>query len=274
MKSLATAFLLAAVASSALADEVVLRNGHKVVGIQKEENDRIIVETGYGTVSFPREEVVSVTKGDTAMHAWPIRYAEIEKSQDAADFTKLAAWARENRMPRYVDGLMKRALELDPNNAQAREALGFVQHKGAWVTRAELRKEQGLVQEGGRWVTPLEKALSERRRLEAESRKIDRDVERRRREEQRRRDREEAQMQASIRAAEMAPTAYEHPGFWGWGSPYGYGYWGDGLYDVIVADWLIALRINGGLPPISSPIPGMAQAWPGSKLSGPPAFGP
>src|SRR5688572_11679702 len=191
MNFVAAARLLATFASPALADEVVLRNGHKVVGIQREENDRIIVETGYGTVSFPRDEVVSVTKGETAMHAWPIRYAEVEKSTNASDFTKLAAWARENAMPRYVDGLMRRAVELDPNNAEAREALGFVRHKDKWVTRAELRQQQGQVQDGGRWVTPLQKELDERRRLEAESRKIDRESDRKRREDQRRRDRQE-----------------------------------------------------------------------------------
>lgn len=267
MKYLTAALLLSTFASPALADEVVLRNGHKVVGIEREEDDRIIVETGYGTVSFPRDEVVSVTKGETAMHAWPVRYAEIEKSTNASDFTKLAAWARENRMPRYVDGLMRRAMELDPNNAEAREALGFVRHKDKWVTRAELRKEQGQVQDGGRWVTPLEKELAERRRLEAEGRRLERESERKRRDGEKRRKREEAELQGRIRMAEAAPTAYDGP--YHWGAPYGYGGYGygwggygwGGLYDVMMVDWLLG-GFGSGM--------GGAIAPPGSKT----AFGP
>src|SRR5262245_34937549 len=125
-------------ASSAWADEVLLRNGHKVTGIQREEKDRIVVETGYGTVSYPRDQVVSVTLGETPMHAYPVRFAEIEKSTNASDYTKLAAWARENRMPRYVGPLMKRAMELDPENVEARAEMGFVRHQGKWITQAEL----------------------------------------------------------------------------------------------------------------------------------------
>src|SRR5688572_1166935 len=154
-----TVALLATLAfgSTALADEILLRNGHKITGIQREERDRIVVETGYGTVSFPRDEVVSVTKGQTALHAWPVRFAEIEKSTNASDFTKLAAWAKENNLPRYVAPTMRRALELDPENAEARAALGYVRRDGRWLSQDEQKKQQGRVNEGGRWVHPMEK---------------------------------------------------------------------------------------------------------------------
>lgn len=241
MKYLSAA-LAVLLTSQAWADEVVLRNGHKVVGIQSEEKDRIVVETGYGTVSFPRDEVVSVTKGDTLLHAWPVRYAEIEKSTNASDFTKLAAWARENGMPRYVTGLMRRALELDPDNADARAALGFVRHEGRWLTVAEHRKIQGDVQEGGRWVNALEKALAERRRLESESKKLDREVERRRREEQRRRVRDQAELQARIEAASAVPTAIDAT-YWGRRARWG---WGLGeCNDLVTLGWVLSF-MNGG----------------------------
>ena len=243
MRRLATLVLLLACSSAALADEILLRNGHKITGIEREEKDRIVIETGYGTVAFPRDQVVSVTKGETALHAWPIRYAEIEKSKDAKDFTKLAAWATENGMPRYVNGLMKRALELDPDNAEARANLGYVRHQGRWLTVAELRKEQGLVRDAGRWVLPLEKELEERRRLEAESRRIDQETERKREERRRRRARETEQAQARIRAAEQAPL-----GFTGLNRGYE-------LYDLILVDWLLAFRANPGVFPHSIPRP-------------------
>ena len=234
-------------ACPALADEVVLRNGHKVTGIQREEKDRIVVETGYGTVSYPRDQVVSVTIGETPMHAYPVRLAEIEKSTNAADYAKLAAWARENRMPRYVVPLMKRAMELDPENAEARAELGFVRHQGKWMTRAELSAAQGMVQEGGRWVNPLEKALSDRRKLETESRRIDREKDRRDREEKRRRQREEAELQHRIRIAESAPTVYDPPMYSNYGWHSGWGWYGD-VYDLFLVDWLLAFGHSGAFP--------------------------
>lgn len=248
-----------ACASAAVADEVVLRNGHRVVGIQTEERDRIVVETGYGTVSYPRDEVVSVTKGETPMHAWPVRYAEVEKSKNASDFVKLATWARENRMPRYVGDLMRRAIELEPDNAEARNALGYVRHNGKWVLRSEARQQQGYVQEGGRALNPLEKALAERRRLELESRRLDEASERRQREEKKRRAREEAQLQAGIRSAEAAPTRMDVP-WWGYRESFGRWNW-YGVDDLVALDWVLSFMNGGGLFPISG-----RAAVPNSRL--------
>jgi hypothetical protein len=266
-----------AFASPALADEVVLRNGHKVTGIQREEKDRIVVETGYGTVSFPRDQVVSVTMGETPLHAYPVRFAEIEKSTNASDYTKLAGWAKENNMPRYVGPLMKRAMELDPENAEARTALGFVRHQGKWVTQAQLKKDQGMVQDGGRWVNPLEKALSDRKKIEAESRRLDREKDRRDREEKKRRQREDAELMAQIRVAESAPTMFDRPmynyGHYAWNS--GWGWYGD-VYDLFLVDWLLAFGQTGAFPLSSlsrgaqsfAPPPGSQQAPPGG-IGGP-----
>lgn len=236
--------------SFAAADEVVLRNGHRVIGIQSEEKDRIVVETGYGTVSYPRTEVVSVTKGDTPLHAWPVRYAEVEKSTNAADFTRLAEWARENGMPKYVRPMMLRAVELDPDNAEARASLGFVKHEGRWIPQHELRKAQGQVQEGGRWMNKLEKELAEQRRLEAESRKLDRESETKKKEERRKRAREEAEIQARIQASQSVPPAFDGP-FWGRRSLYwNWGFWGGN--DL---NWVFSVVNRGGFVVPNSPAP-------------------
>ena len=245
---------LAAFASTAFADEVVLRNGHKVVGIQSEDKDRIVVETGYGTVSYPREEVVSVTKGETPLHAWPVRYAEIEKSTNASDFIKLAAWARENGMPKHVGRLMERALELEPDNAEARAALGHVRVQGRWVHRSLAPQDPDKVQDGGRWVSKLEKELEESRRIQAETRKVDRESQQRQKEERRRRDREEAQRQAMIRAAQEVPPAFDGPHWWRGGPhQWGWNYWGVG--ELVAVDWLIAFMGRGGTFPITGSLP-------------------
>jgi len=198
----ALVLLIPALASTARADEIQLRSGGRIVGIAREEKDHVVVETGYGTVAFPADQVMSITKGQTPLHAWPLRYAEIEKSRDAREFLKLAAWAKENDLPKFVSGLMQRALELDPENPEAREALGFVRHQGRWLTLPQLRRQQGLVEHEGRWVLPLEKEIAEQRRLESDARRIEEESSRSARDEARRRAREEAETRARMRAAE------------------------------------------------------------------------
>jgi hypothetical protein len=259
--SAVSVLLVLACSSLALADEVVLRNGHRVIGIQTEEKDRIVVETGYGTVSYPRTEVVSVTKGDTPLHAWPVRYAEIEKSTNAADFTKLAEWARENGMPKYVRPLMQRAIELDADNAEARAALGFVRHEGRWIPQHELRKKQGQVQEGGRWMDKLERELAERRRIEAESRKLDREAETKKKEEQRRRIRREEEIRHRVWAAQTRPPAHDGP-FWDQHASYWGRGWG-GVNDFVTLDWLLSFINGGGSFPLGAPRGRVIHGHPG-----------
>jgi len=189
--------------SAAFADEVQLRDGHILTGIAKEVEDKIVVETGYGTIVYPRDQVLSILPGNTPLHDYPARFAAIEKSRDAEAFVRLGAWARENRLPKYVDGLMRRALELDADNADARAALGFVRHGGRWMTSSEVKRDKGQVLFEGRWMLPLEKELLEQRRLDAATRRIDRDTAAAVRRDAERRAREDAEFRARIRAAEI-----------------------------------------------------------------------
>lgn len=162
------ALALAAGSGAAAADEVVLRNGQKLAGIAREEGKQVVVEIGAGTVSFPRDQVVSITPGPTPLHEYRDRYEAIRNSPKAQDFYELAKWARERGVSRYVRPLLQRTLELDPNHEWARRDLGFTRHEGKWLTADELRREQGFVPFEGRWVTTLEKNLILKRRVEAE----------------------------------------------------------------------------------------------------------
>lgn len=189
--------------SVAIADEVQLRDGHILTGIAKEIDGKIVVETGYGTVVYPRDQVLSILPGNTPLHDYPARFEAIEKSRDAGAFARLGAWARENRLPKFVDGLMRRALELDADNADARAALGYIRHGKRWMTSAEINRDKGQVLFEGRWMLPLEKELLEQRRLDAATRRIDRESAAVERRDAARRAREVAEVQARLRAAEV-----------------------------------------------------------------------
>jgi hypothetical protein len=190
---------------------VQLRDGHVITGIAKEIDGKIVVETGYGTVAYPREQVLSILPGNTPLHDFPARLEAIEKSGDAGAFVRLGDWAKENRLPKYVDGLMRRALELDADNADARKALGYVRHEGRWRTPAELNQDKGRVLFEGRWMLPLEKELLEARRLDAIGRRIERETAEAARRDAERRAREEARIRAAAAARERREAEVPRP---------------------------------------------------------------
>ena len=54
-------------------------------------------------------------------------------------------------------------IELDPNHAEARHALGYSQLDGQWVTRDEVMIQRGYVKYKGKWMLPQEKELIEKK---------------------------------------------------------------------------------------------------------------
>jgi hypothetical protein len=131
----ATFFLsLSAVAS---ADEVKLSQGRSLVGIARQEDGRMVVETRHGTITVPASEVTSVVPGRTALHEYRERLAALGSSPDAAQVYGLSTWAREQGLIRYVAALQQWTIALDPNHRQARADLDYVQYQGRWVPRQE-----------------------------------------------------------------------------------------------------------------------------------------
>jgi hypothetical protein len=63
----------------------------------------------------------------------------------------LAEWCRQHKMPVERETHLKRIVELDPNHADARRALGFVQIDGQWTTQDQLMIERGYKRYKGRW---------------------------------------------------------------------------------------------------------------------------
>ncbi|MBI2970652.1 MAG: hypothetical protein HY716_16305 [Planctomycetes bacterium] len=173
--------LLAAGAS--MADEIYLKNGNKIVGIAREEGDRVVVELGFGTVGVPRSEVTKIVRGPTALSEYPTKYDLIQDSTKATDFFRLALWTKDEGLSRYTKRLLERTIELDPDHAAARDMLGYVRHDGRWMTKVEYLIEQGFVEFRGQWVKASERdsilareaAEREKERLESEDGQAERE---------------------------------------------------------------------------------------------------
>ncbi len=144
-----TLALSLALASAALADEVVLRNGSTFSGLVREEGDRVVVEMDFGTMSFRKVDVRSISKGSDP-------YSEFETRSKAATEVKslleLAVWAKEKGLGTKSTDLYRKILTLDPDQADARKALGYEKVAGQWLAGDELMVARGFVKVNGRWL--------------------------------------------------------------------------------------------------------------------------
>jgi len=144
-----TLALFLALASAALADEVVLRNGSAFSGVVREEGDRVVVEMDFGTMTFKKVDVRSISKGSDL-------YSEFETRSKAATDIKglleLAVWAREKGLGTKSTDLYRRILTLDPDQADARKALGYEKVAGQWLAGDDLMAARGFVKVNGRWL--------------------------------------------------------------------------------------------------------------------------
>ena len=158
--------LLALLAALAAADVIVLKDGRRIEGqVVKKTSTEVVVKTSVGEVTFPRQDVVEIIPQKTTQEEYEERLAACKTAED---YYQLGKWCVEQRLKRRAEKLYRRAIEVDPDHAGARRELGFVEHRGEWVTPAERdrriaaeyeaeMKAKGFVLFDGRWVSPEEK---------------------------------------------------------------------------------------------------------------------
>lgn len=77
----------------------------------------------------------------------------------------LAQWCRENNLYTQRKIHLNRVIELEPDHADARRMLGYVQiEPGKWATQEDIMESRGFVKYRGRWRLPQEIKLIEQRR--------------------------------------------------------------------------------------------------------------
>jgi hypothetical protein len=153
--------------AAALADVVVLSDGQEIRGVVTESGDDVTVRLDFGSVSFSRSEIAEIRRESTPLTELEQRRAKLD-ANDAAGRLTLARWAEQNGLSESARDLYREVVSLRPDDAAARQALGYRKHEGRWMTEEEHLAATGHVRYGGTWVTKeeserLEKEASERR---------------------------------------------------------------------------------------------------------------
>src|ERR1043165_5528507 len=120
MNTVRTLALSLALASAALADEVTLKNGSTFSGIVREQGDRVTIEMDYGTMSFKKVDVRSISRNNEDFLS---QFQEKAKTAlDVKSMMELAAWARDRGLAGRATELYRKVIVLDPDQAEARTA--------------------------------------------------------------------------------------------------------------------------------------------------------
>ena len=165
LATLAAILMLSAAVRTAPAEVFVLTGGGRVVGelVNRDESPRqqYVVQVADGAkVTLDAAQVQQVLRPRP-------EEAEYERirptyADTAAAQWELAQWCREHKLTKQREVHLQRVIELDPNHAEARHALGYSQLDGQWVTRDEVMTQRGYVKYKGQWKLPQEKELIEK----------------------------------------------------------------------------------------------------------------
>jgi len=171
ISTLTVLLLLLAFTPTAPAEIFVLTGGGRVTGelLNRNESPRrqYVVQVADGSkVTLEADQIEDVVRqrpNETEYERIRPTYADTVAAQ-----WELAQWCREHKLLAQREVHLRRIIELDPNHAEARRALGYSQVEGQWATRDEVMTQRGYVKYKGQWKLPQEIELLEgKRKLES-----------------------------------------------------------------------------------------------------------
>lgn len=148
-----TCLMLLALALPASADVVWLTSGGKFEGTVTEDATGVHIQQLHGTVTFKKDQVLRIDRGPCRWDTYRDKAKEVAAG-DAAGHLALAKWCRQNDLPEFEKAEYQATIAADPDNAEARKALGFVSYEGAWMTQVEAWKAMGWVERKKVWMAP------------------------------------------------------------------------------------------------------------------------
>ncbi len=177
MKQIITIILiLTFVVSDVFAETIVLKNGGRIEGtilnpasVDTPETYRISARTGI-------ELEISSDQVDYIVHpggAYEQYDKKVKLMADSVDgHIAMANWCKANKLSSLANRHYRRAIELDPDNKEARKELGYIWRDGGWITPDEAYAAQGMVKYNGKWMYPQEKELRENRKSNQQSQNV------------------------------------------------------------------------------------------------------
>ena len=156
---IACGLVLSSTQTPALGDTVELSGGGHLAGkvLRRESSGKIpfvVVEVDEDiTLALPEKRVRRVVKGEQLAE---YRKRAAAAGDDAQKHYELARWCAASKLPlggqkRYHH---QRAIELNPEHALSRAALGYVRDGNKWILYTDQQRNRGMISVGGKWKLP------------------------------------------------------------------------------------------------------------------------
>jgi hypothetical protein len=153
--------LLLLVPGLLVADVVYVKGGGSFSGrILEQTAEKVVIDFGDGTIGLQMDQVEKIEKGTSPLDEFDARAKKLGP-QDVDGWRSLGLWASTKGLSAQSRAAYKRVLALAPDDKEAREALGFVQVGGRWLTEEESYRARGFVKYDGEWMTPAEVQLAQ-----------------------------------------------------------------------------------------------------------------
>lgn len=155
-----------------LADVIRLHHGGEVRGHLEEtttnaEAPLVIRMLSGAVVKLERAEADFVERRSLVIEEYLSRNRRIEPSVES--HWQLAEWCRQHLLKDQRSEQLELLLQIDPDHADARRLLGYVQHHGKWILREEMMASRGYVKHKNKWITTQELALIEKNAVQREA---------------------------------------------------------------------------------------------------------
>lgn len=145
---------LVLLASSVSADTIVLSNGQRLVGRATEVGDQVQIELASGSkMTISKSRIARIIAAPLPQEELVLKEKALTNGDAEAVFA-LALWCDQQGLRDDVERLEWRTLEIDPDHAAAREALGFQKLGAIWLTEADYQRAHGKLFFDGQWLEP------------------------------------------------------------------------------------------------------------------------
>lgn len=146
------------------ADVFELEDGGQIVGtlIEHGEHGESVIRSESGAlVTLEEGQIRKVVRVSDDLLEYQQRSRTMPDTVEAHH--RLAAWCKQHQLSRQRKHHLRRVLELNPSDREARMSLGYQQHQGRWLTRDQIMQARGLEMYEGDYRTKQEIALRKRR---------------------------------------------------------------------------------------------------------------
>jgi len=144
-----------------VADVVYVKGGGSFSGrILEQTAEKVVIDFGDGTIGLQMDQVEKIERGTSPLDEFDARAKKLGP-QDVDGWRSLGLWAATKGLPAQSRAAYKRVLALAPDDREAREALGFVQVGGRWLSEEESYRARGFGKVDGEWMTPAEAQLAQ-----------------------------------------------------------------------------------------------------------------